>query len=277
MRRLYDLKVFCGGAPFNVAVNAKRAGARVGFLGRVGNDLIGAFLERESKKADLDLLELQKDEQRSTTLAFVTLTDGERDFSFFRNDTADYNIDIEGIDFSLIKDINIMHLGTLMLSEKVGRECAAKIIDVASSLGAKLSFDLNFRKDTYESEEQAIGIYKEFIDKADIIKFSEEELELFTGIKDVKSAIQSFYKENSLVLVTLGSRGSAYYYNGSFGIVKTQAVKPIDTTGAGDAFFGAFLACIEGKEYTEENLVSALIKGNKAGAEATQFLGAIKL
>ncbi len=273
----FDLKVFCGGAPFNVAVNSKQAGAKVGFLGRVGKDLIGSFLEEESKKANLDVLTLQKDPKRNTTLAFVTLSDGERDFSFFRNDTADYNIDLDSIDFSQFEDINIMHLGTLMLSEKSGRSCAKKFIKIARKIGAKLSFDLNFRKDTYQSEEQAVKIYKEFIQQADIIKFSEDELALFTGIEDVKLAIQSFYKKDTLVLVTLGAKGSAYYYNGNFGIVETEKVKPIDTTGAGDAFFGTFLANIESKEYTDENLKSALLAGNKAGAKTTQFLGAIKL
>ena len=61
------------------------------------------------------------------------------------------------------------------------------------------------------------------------------------------------------------------------GTVPTEKVKPIDTTGAGDAFFGTFLASVEGKEWNKENIESALVKANKAGADATQFLGAIKL
>jgi sugar/nucleoside kinase (ribokinase family) len=68
-----------------------------------------------------------------------------------------------------------------------------------------------------------------------------------------------------------------YYLNGKYGLVETVKVKPIDTTGAGDAFFGTFLANIENKEWTEENIKNALVKANKAGAETTQFLGAIKL
>ena len=42
-------KSFCGGAPFNVAVNAKNAGASVGFIGRVGKDVIGRFVTEEAK------------------------------------------------------------------------------------------------------------------------------------------------------------------------------------------------------------------------------------
>ena len=110
-----------------------------------------------------------------------------------------------------------------------------------------------------------------------IVKFSEEEVELFTGEADVFKASALLSKPNKLILVTLGSKGSFYLYNGVSGIVPTIAVKPIDTTGAGDAFFGAFLANIEGKTFTKENIESALAKANEAGAKTTQFLGAVKL
>ena len=96
-------KSFCGGAPFNVAVNAKKASASVGFIGRVGKDVIGRFVTEEAKKAKLDYLDIQEDDERNTTLAFVTLTDGERDFAFNRHDTADFNIDINEIEFEKYK------------------------------------------------------------------------------------------------------------------------------------------------------------------------------
>lgn len=270
-------KTFCGGAPFNVAVGAKNAGASVGFIGRVGNDVIGRFVEEQAKKAKLDYLDIQVDANRNTTLAFVTLTDGERDFAFNRHDTADFNIDVNQIDFNKYKGLNILHLGSLMLSEKNGRIFAKKIAKKAKNLGVKLSFDMNFRMDTYKDFEDAKKAYKPYVECADIIKFSDDELKLYTGIDDVKTAIESVYKKGQLFLLTLGSRGSYYYYNGLSGEVPTKKVKPIDTTGAGDAFFGTFLANIEGKEWTKETIETALVKANKAGADATQFLGAIKL
>ena len=98
-----------------------------------------------------------------------------------------------------------------------------------------------------------------------------------TGIEDIDQAVKSLARENKLIVVTLGSKGSMFYYNGQTGIVPTEKVKPIDTTGAGDAFFGTLLANLEGKEFTKENIQSAMAKANKAGADATQFLGAIKL
>ena len=272
-----SFKSFCGGAPFNLAVNAKNGGACTGFIGRVGKDVIGRFVTEEAKKAKLDYLDIQVDEKRNTTLAFVTLSDGERDFAFNRHDTADYNIDIDQIDFNKYKDLKIIHLGSLMLSEKNGKAFAQKIVEKAKELGVKLSFDMNFRMDTYKDFEDAKKAYKPYVEKADIIKFSDDELKLYTGIEDVKTAIESICHKNQLFVLTLGSRGSMYYYNGESNIIPTEKVKPIDTTGAGDAFFGTLLAKIENEEWNRKNIENALVKANKVGADTTQFLGAIKL
>lgn len=271
-------KAFCGGAPFNLAVNAKQSGAKVGFVGRVGNDVIGRFVLCEAQKAHLDRLDIQIDAECNTTIAFVTLTDGERDFAFNRHDTADFNIDFDDIDFESYENLEIVHLGSLMLSEQNGREFAEKIANKASELGAKLSFDMNFRKDIYMNFEDAKRAYAPFVERADIIKFSDDELTDYTGISDMDEAAKSVLKKDKLLLVTLGKSGSAYYYNDLKGIVPSiSGVKCVDTTGAGDAFFGAFLTNIEGKELTEENNVYAMQQGNIKGAKTTEFYGAIEL
>lgn len=271
-------KAFCGGAPFNLAVNAKQSGAKVGFVGLVGNDVIGRFVLYEAQKAHLDRLDIQIDAERNTTIAFVTLTDGERNFAFNRHDTADFNIDFDDIDFESYENLEIVHLGSLMLSEQKGREFAEKIANKASELGAKLSFDMNFRKDIYKNFEDAKRAYAPFVERADIIKFSDDELADYTGISDMDEAAKSVLKKDKLLLVTLGKSGSAYYYNDLKGIVPSiSGVKCVDTTGAGDAFFGAFLANIEGKELTEENIVYAMQQGNIKGAKTTEFYGAIEL
>lgn len=270
-------KAFVGGAPFNVAVNVKQAGAKVGFISRIGKDVIGRFCLAQADKFGLDYLDLQQDDKRNTTIAFVTLTDGERDFAFNRHDTADYNINFNEIDFNKYKDLNIIHLGSLMLSEKAGKAFAEKVAKKVKELKVKLSFDLNFRTDIFGDFESAKAAYKPYIESADILKFSDDELKLYTGIDGIYVAVKKIARENQLITITLGSRGSMYYYNGISGIVPTEKVKPIDTTGAGDAFFGTFLANIENRNYTRKNIVNAMEKANKAGANTTQFLGAIKL
>jgi fructokinase len=268
---------FCGGAPFNVAVNAKQAGGKVGFVGRVGNDLMGRFLIEKAGKADLDYLDIQVDKDKNTTLAFVNLKDGERDFSFYRHDTADYQIEFEEIDFEKYENLGIIHVGSLMLSEEKGRAFATRIFAETKKRNWKISFDMNFRLDTYDSFEDAKRAYKPFVEQADIIKFSEDEVALYTDIEDTLTAVKSLAKPNQLFVVTLGKDGSMYYYNGAYKIVPSMAVKPVDTTGAGDAFFGTLLSRLDGVAWTEETIENAMQKANEKGAQTTQFYGAFQL
>ena len=84
--------------------------------------------------------------------------------------------------------------------------------------------------------------------------------------------------KNKIVTVTLGEKGSVVYANGLLVKRETKKVKPIDTTGAGDAFYGAFLAGLDKAESLDERtLENILDAANAKGADATQFLGAIKL
>ena len=268
----------CGGAPFNCAVNAKQAGAEVGFIGRVGDDPVGRFLQSYARRAGFDYLNIQTDAARATTLAFVTLTDGERDFSFSRRDTADYHIDLAGVDFGSFADLRIVHLGSLMLSEEAGQKLAREIVQRTRKIGAKLSFDVNFRGDIYADFASARRAYRPFVAEADILKFSEEEIGSFTGLADMDEAVASLNKPDSLIVVTLGKRGCAYYYGGLSGTLPAApAGKCVDTTGAGDAFFGALLAGVDGKELTKETIENALARANEAGARTIGFKGAVML
>lgn len=270
---LYEM--YCGGAPFNVAVGAKRAGAVVGFVGKVGNDPVGRFLDVESAKACLDDLRLVVDPVRNTTLAFVSLKDGERDFSFFRHDTADYQLGEE--DVCLTPAPAILHLGTLMLSTACGRRFADGLIARAHQAGILLSMDVNLRMDLFASPEEAIRVYTPYLKEASILKLSEDEAMLLSGKDEIVDAMRALYTPGQLMVVTMGSRGSMCQLNDAVYTVPSIPLKPIDTTGAGDAFWGTFLAHIEGKEWTADTLTNAMKQANAAGANATQFKGAIQL
>ena len=69
-----------------------------------------------------------------------------------------------------------------MLSEENGKAFAQNIAKKAKELGVKLSFDMNFRMDTYKVFNDAKKAYKPYVEQADIIKFSDDELRLYTGI-----------------------------------------------------------------------------------------------
>ena len=267
---------FVGGAPLNVSYGIKNLGGEVGFIGSVGDDIIGNYLYDFCTKLNYDYLDLYKDPYHNTTLAFVENDlNGERSFSFFRQNTADYHINYDRL--SVIKDANIIHVGSLMLREEEGRRLATKIFETAKKENKLISFDVNFRDDIFPSFEVAKQIYTEYIKNADILKFSIDEVKLFTGNDDC-SSISSLVRDDQLVFITLGSKGSYLKYKDIKLKVDSIKIKAIDTTGAGDAFYACVLRYLDELTLADINLEvmkNILKKANLCGALACGKKGAI--
>lgn len=259
-----------GGAPFNVACALKKFGAPVKFVGSVGDDLIGQFLIKYAKDFGMDITHIQRNTERNTTLAFVELNEeGERSFCFYRKNTADYCM--PSVSDELIGSADIVCIGSLMLADQSCVEYALDIIERAHKLGKTVAFDVNYRTDIFRDKESAVKTYKRILAVSDIVKFSEDEVETFT--EDYVGSLT-----DKLVLITLGKDGSEWRYKGKKGRVPTITVTPVDTTGAGDAFFAGALSVLNnnvGKPLTEKVLNHSLRFGNIAGALNTTGRGAI--
>lgn len=263
----YDRKA--GGAPFNVACGIKKFGGNVIFAGSVGDDLIGDFLEEYAKSKQLDGLILERRQDKNTTLAFVQLDEkGERSFCFYRKNTADY--DLPEIPDGVLKKADTVSIGSLMLSEDGGFKYAKKLAKRARALNKKVCFDVNFRTDIFRDMETAKTRYRALLETADIIKMSEDEVEIF-GEEYINGKLR-----DKLVCISLGESGSEWRYRGQSGKVNTIKVKPVDTTGAGDAFFAGVLSGLDGKkDYTPELLNGVFLRANVCGALNTLGRGAI--
>lgn len=260
-----------GGAPFNVACAVKRFGAESAFVGCVGGDIIGDYLVKFAQSRSLDYCLVARNDAVNTTLAFVDIDpSGERSFCFYRKNTADYTL--PEIPDEVILSSSIVHIGSLMLSEKVGAEYAARLADRAHALGKTVSFDVNFRTDIFRDKAAAVKAYSVMLEKADIVKFSEDETAVFTE-KYIEEKLGG-----KLVCISLGGAGSEWRFNGRRDRAASISVKPVDTTGAGDAFYAGVLSRLDGtqaKDWTDEFLNGVLRFGNVCGALNTLGRGAI--
>ena len=269
---------FPGGAPFNLAVNiAYFDKSVVSFLGSVGDDGNGHFLYEVAFK-NINNPIISFDSERHTSEAIVTLKDGERSFRFNRDNGADYVLDINQLKSIDLSNINIVHIGSLMLSYSKGQQFFFEAIKyIKNNSHALISFDVNYRDDIFENEEVAKEIFIKAIKEADIIKFTEDELELLSGEKELYKGLKTLLNDNQVAVVTLGKEGSVYFDKNKFIKVPTFKMTPVDTTGAGDAFYSYFLYAFDkgfNKEDDEE-IKHTLIRANIVGGFATQKKGAI--
>lgn len=269
---------FVGGAPFNVAYQAQKMGNPTLFVGNIGKDEAGKKILRFFNDNNLDQRGLNIDPKRKTTIAKVTLDKAERSFTFSRENTADAFFLEDSLDF--ISSGDVIHVGSLMLSSEEGRNFASKIISFSRAQKKTLSFDINYRKDLFSGEEEAKKIYEEFYPQFDIVKFSREELNIFTKKNDVEKAVKELKQGPKIILVTLGKDGCIAFFKNRVIKVKSIKVNSIDTTGAGDAFLGTFLSNVDSLGLSEIMFIPSLMEStlkfcNIAGALATTKMGAI--
>jgi len=267
-----------GGAPFNVAVGAARCGADVTFYGKVGRDEMGDFLLANIPTYGVDA-RVAVDTDRPTTVAEVTLdASGERYFRFLRANTADYHL--SDTDFEVLPHTTIVHLGTLMLNKPEGRAFADYVVRTSREHGAYLSVDANFRDDLFATTELRNEVMRPYLLAADILKMSEDELLSLTAASDLDAAVAAF-PYRGLLFITAGSCPSRAYHQGHMvAVTPPRLTQIVDTTGAGDAFYGAVLANLDalylkGLQPTMDALEEILEVANRMGALATQKEGAI--
>lgn len=271
---------FCvGGAPLNVSYIVNKLGGNVIFVGNVGDDILGKQIIDFVNESKLPTKYISIDKKRNTSMSFVTNSrNGERNFTFARKNGADYNIPLKTI--NLIYDANIVHIGSLLFSEKEGLEYTYKLIRKAKRAKKVISIDVNFRSELFETTAQAISTYSKILSKADIIKMSSEEIEIFSGTKDIYRGLKNLVNPNQKVFVTLGAEGSFLYCNNTFYKEPSIKVDAVDTTGAGDAFYGCILNEIDqfgyDKFFNNELIIrNALKKANICGAYSTTKKGSL--
>ena len=268
-----------GGAPFNVAVWAKRAGGKVGFVGKVGDDDYGKFIIDKATDYHIDHINIGVAHGLKTTVAEVTLDgNGERSFKFQRDNTADFQLDVNDVDFESTCP-NIVHLGTLMLNQKIGRKFFDDALKIAKEKGFYISIDANFRDDLFESNELRNKVLKPYLKSADFLKMGADELLDYTGKTTLEDGAKAMNFKN-LLFVTDGGNGSHIFTKRTHIFVPSQRVDVVDSTGAGDAFWGNVLQGIDtllscGLPLDSHNLTSIVQRANIVGAQAVGQLGAI--
>ncbi|KAG4973910.1 hypothetical protein AAZX31_11G124500 [Glycine max] len=270
-----------GGAPANVAIAVARLGGKAAFVGKLGDDEFGHMLAGILKENDVRSDGINFDQGARTALAFVTLrADGEREFMFYRNPSADMLLTPEDLNLELIRSAKVFHYGSISLIVEPCRSAHLKAMEVAREAGCLLSYDPNLRLPLWPSAEEARQQILSIWDKADVIKVSDVELEFLTGSDkiDDASALSLWHPNLKLLLVTLGEHGSRYYTKNFHGSVEAFHVSTVDTTGAGDSFVGALLSKIVDDQSVledEARLREVLKFANACGAITTTKKGAI--
>ena len=228
-----------GGAPANVAVAVAKLGQASAFLGQVGDDPFGHYLDGVLQAESVDTRGLRFSADTRTALAFVSLrADGERSFVFYRHPSADMVMRPEDVAFDLIDGQDIFHYGSLTMIAEPGRSATLAAVNYARDHGLTISYDPNLRLSLWKDEATARAGLLSGLPYAHIVKVSDEELEFLTGGHDPAALWREGMR---LIVVTHGAEGATAHTRDQAVSAPGFRVNAVDTTGAGDGFVAALL------------------------------------
>lgn len=261
-----------GGAPANVAVAVAKLGQPSAFLGQVGNDPFGHFLEGALRAEGVDTRGLRFTDAARTPLAFVSLrADGERSFVFYRHPSADMIMRPEDVALDVIDGQDIFHYGSITLIDEPLRSATLAAVNYARARGLSISYDPNLRLSLWKDEATARAGLLSGLDFAHIVKVSDEELEFLTGGDD---PLPLWRDGMRMIVVTHGAEGATIFTReGDVISAPGFRVNAVDTTGAGDGFVAGLLVSL--LERGMENLGVSLDFACAVGALTTTARGAI--
>jgi sugar/nucleoside kinase (ribokinase family) len=270
-----------GGAPANVAVAVARSGLEAGFCGKLGNDDFGQFLLKTLRDNNVAVLCPTLCDTAVTTMAFVTLqSDGERSFTFARKPGADMFLEVSDVLESHLESTRIVHAGSCSLSKGSQVQATMHALRRGHELGKLVSFDMNYRSLLWDGDREACTkSVLEILPWVDCLKVSEEEIDMIGSEETIPELMKKM--DLSVVVETLGSKGATCWLGSQKLFEGCPNVSRVDTTGAGDAFWGAFLSGLilnhveTTEQITPEMIRTCMRRGNVAGSLCVQKKGAI--
>lgn len=255
-----------GGKGANQAIAARRCGAEVSMIAKIGKDENGKILKSKLEEDKISTECVFEDEKEATGMAFIMVNESGNN-SIVVVSGSNMAINEEEIDTSIQK---IKEADIVIAQFETAEEMTLKVFKKAKELG----------KVTILNPAPAKKINDEILKVTDIIVPNETEAEVLTGVTvnnldEANEAGKVFLEKGvKFVVITLGSKGAAVIGKDFCEIVPAYKVNAIDTTAAGDSFIGGVSSKLDFKNINKENLIDAVSFGNKVSSIAVQRKGA---
>ncbi|MET7734321.1 sugar kinase [Streptomyces sp. NPDC005402] len=256
-----------GGAGANVACWAARPGdAEVRLLGRVGADA-AAWHERELAGCGVQPQLVVDPEAPTGTVICLVDTGEAAERTFLTDSGASLRLEPDDWSDTLLDGVARLHLSGYLLFSEPSRTLVAVALESARARGVPVSLDpasAGFLR------EMGVDRFLSLVEGVDVLLPSRDEACLLTGLPDVTDAAAKLSRHVPLVVAKQGAEGALIARSGTvYAHVPAVAATPRDTTGAGDAFTGAFLAALLAGAAPED----AAAEGCRAGALAVERVG----
>jgi sugar/nucleoside kinase (ribokinase family) len=253
---------FCLGSSSAIfACNLARLGAKVGFVGKVGEDMVGDFLLERLRAGNVDTSRVVRSKSEQTGICVIMSFPQEYAMASYPGVRETFCL--ADIDLEYVRQAKHLHMSSFYLQRalQVG---APEVFRTAKAAGLTTSLDPD-----YDPSQQWDGGLKEVLPFVDIFLPNEQEAVKISGRPDVHSALENLTGLSTTVVIKRGAAGVITKYQGRTIMAPGFPVNPVDTTGAGDSFNAGFIF----RRLQNHSLLDCIVWGNACAAMSTLSLG----
>ena len=261
-----------GGDTSNMAIAAARLGARVGYVTRLGGDAFGRLFRELWSAEGVDMRGVVTDAEAPTGVYFVTHGARGHEFSYLRAGSAASGMRPDTLPLEVIRSARLLHVSGI--SQAISASACDTVfaaIEEARAVGALVTYDPNLRLKLWPLPRARATILATMERCHWCVPSLDDAMMLFDG-GDAAGAVAACHRAGAPgVVMKLGAEGCIVSDGVRQQHVPAHRVTPLDATGAGDCFDGAFAARL----LAGDDPFAAVAYANVAAALATTGYGAV--
>lgn len=225
-----------GGSAANTMIAIANSGGTCCYTGKVTNDTYGEFYKKDMEDAGVLFETKPQSDGHTGTCVVLTTPDAER--TMLTNLGISTSLSPADIDLENLKKSKYVYVEGYLWDGDSTKQASELTMKTAKENGIKVSFTYSDPFCVNRSREEFLRLTKEYVD---VVFCNTEEGLALSGASDAKEAVSFIAKLAPLVFMTAGKEGAYVAEEGKIVLVPGFPVKPIDTTGAGDAFAAGVL------------------------------------
>jgi 2-dehydro-3-deoxygluconokinase len=232
-----------GGDTSNFCIAASRAGGRVGYLTRLGDDEFGESFLKLWQREGIDTSRIEKDPAAFTAAYFISRKGRQHYFTYFRRDSAASRMTASFLPQGYIAGAKLLHVSGISQAISLSAcDTVFTAMAMARAAGRLVSYDPNYRPKLWPLD-RARAVIHETCRLADMIFPSLDDVRQLTGLAAAED-IAKFYLElgPKVVVIKLGAEGALLATSDGLTTFPPYPADAVDMSGAGDTFDGAFVA-----------------------------------
>ena len=222
-----------GGHAHNTSVGLGRLGAKVGVVGKIGDDPFGRFLVQDLKKERVDTSQIKVSTEYETSKTIIILTHGkDRRFIYAAGANADFGA--EDIDYEYVKQAKVLYVGGYGVLPRLDEDSLVRILRFAKENHITTVLDVVIP----HTESHWIDECREALKYTDFFLPNNDEAKIITGETEPEAQAQRLLEHNPAltVIITLGGNGSLLRTKDKIVRASSYEIEVVDGTGGGDAF-----------------------------------------